>query len=222
MTPSSWPPNRYVESECPPKVRKSTFDTVLDYYDQYDGEDSTHFSEWFPNADVTTLLEIIVVVRSSKSHPGAGPLFHDAHQAIRRMIEGMTTEELRQLFNSFISTMTPSSWPPNRYVESECPPKVRKSTFDTVLDYYDQYDGEDSTHLSEWFPNADVTTLLEIIVVVRSSNPHPGADPLFHDACQAIRDMIKGKTTEELRQLFNITNDFTPEENAQIEEENVR
>jgi hypothetical protein len=33
--------------------------------------------------------------------------------------------------------------------------------------------------------------------------------------------MIKGKTAEEIRKTFNITNDFTPEEEAQIKKENV-
>jgi len=32
--------------------------------------------------------------------------------------------------------------------------------------------------------------------------------------------MIKGKTPEEIRKLFNIVNDFTPEEEAQIKKEN--
>lgn len=33
--------------------------------------------------------------------------------------------------------------------------------------------------------------------------------------------MIKGKTPEEIRKLFNIQNDFSPEEEAQIKKENV-
>lgn len=32
--------------------------------------------------------------------------------------------------------------------------------------------------------------------------------------------MIKGKTPEEIRRLFNIQNDFSPEEEAQIRKEN--
>lgn len=33
--------------------------------------------------------------------------------------------------------------------------------------------------------------------------------------------MIKGKTPEEIRKLFNIQNDFSAEEEAQIRKENV-
>merc|ERR1719362_1624421 len=35
-----------------------------------------------------------------------------------------------------------------------------------------------------------------------------------------VASMIKGKNTEEIRKQFNIVNDFTPEEEAQVREEN--
>ncbi|KAK7237895.1 hypothetical protein SO694_0002244 [Aureococcus anophagefferens] len=35
-----------------------------------------------------------------------------------------------------------------------------------------------------------------------------------------VASMIKGKTPEEIRKTFNIVNDFTPEEEAQVREEN--
>lgn len=38
--------------------------------------------------------------------------------------------------------------------------------------------------------------------------------------CQKVADMIKGKQPEEIRKIFNIENDFTPEEEAKIREEN--
>ncbi|CAE6951530.1 Skp1 [Symbiodinium sp. CCMP2456] len=38
--------------------------------------------------------------------------------------------------------------------------------------------------------------------------------------CAKVASMIKGKNTEEIRKQFNIVNDFTPEEEAQVREEN--
>lgn len=38
--------------------------------------------------------------------------------------------------------------------------------------------------------------------------------------CAKVASMIKGKTPQEIRETFNITNDFTPEEETQIREEN--
>lgn len=37
--------------------------------------------------------------------------------------------------------------------------------------------------------------------------------------CKTVANMIKGKQPEEIRKLFNIVNDFTPEEEAQIKKE---
>jgi S-phase kinase-associated protein 1 len=38
--------------------------------------------------------------------------------------------------------------------------------------------------------------------------------------CASIAARIKGKTPEEIRREFNIVNDFTPEEEARVREEN--
>ena len=38
--------------------------------------------------------------------------------------------------------------------------------------------------------------------------------------CAKVATMIKGKTPEEMRALFGIVNDFTPEEEEKIREEN--
>ena len=39
-------------------------------------------------------------------------------------------------------------------------------------------------------------------------------------SCAKVASMIKGKSPEEIRKTFNIKNDFTPEEEAAIREEN--
>ena len=40
-------------------------------------------------------------------------------------------------------------------------------------------------------------------------------------ACAKIASLIRGKSPEEIRQTFNITNDYTPEEEAAVLEENA-
>ena len=43
---------------------------------------------------------------------------------------------------------------------------------------------------------------------------------LLELASSKVASIIKGKTPEEIRKTFNIQNDFTPEEEEQIREEN--
>eukprot|EP00741_Cyanophora_paradoxa_P012685 tig00020616_g12255.t1 len=45
--------------------------------------------------------------------------------------------------------------------------------------------------------------------------------PLLDLGCMAIADKIRGKSPEEIRQTFNIRNDFTPEEEEEIRRENA-
>lgn len=39
---------------------------------------------------------------------------------------------------------------------------------------------------------------------------------LLDVTCKTVANMIKGKTPEEIRKTFNIKNDFTEEEEAQV------
>jgi S-phase kinase-associated protein 1 len=44
--------------------------------------------------------------------------------------------------------------------------------------------------------------------------------PLLDLTCLTVANMIKGKTPDEIRQTFNIENDFTPEEEEECRREN--
>ncbi|KAI3981070.1 hypothetical protein MKX01_032210 [Papaver californicum] len=47
------------------------------------------------------------------------------------------------------------------------------------------------------------------------------AECLSDATCQAAADMMKGKSPEWIREFFNIKNDFTPEEEAEVRRENA-
>lgn len=73
----------------------------------------------------------------------------------------------------------------------------------------------------------------EIFELITAAN-YMNIKPLLEAACHLVADMIKvrvfcyrfltslfqGKTPEDIRKLFDIKNDFTPEEEEQIRKEN--
>lgn len=76
-----------------------------------------------------------------------------------------------------------------------------------------------STDIDDWdqkFMQVDQEMLFEIIL---ASN-YLDIKSLLDVGCKTVANMIKGKSPEEIRKTFNITNDFTPEEEEQIRREN--
>jgi S-phase kinase-associated protein 1 len=80
-----------------------------------------------------------------------------------------------------------------------------------------------SIHMSEvvqkWyadFLDVDQAVLFELILAAN----YMDIKPLLDLTCATVASMIKGKTPDEVRSTFNIVNDFTPEEEAQIIAEN--
>lgn len=59
----------------------------------------------------------------------------------------------------------------------------------------------------------------EIFDIILAAN-YMDIKPLLDLGCKTIANMIKGKTPQEIRDLFGIENDFTPEEEEQIRKEN--
>ncbi|MCI92688.1 SKP1-like protein 1A-like, partial [Trifolium medium] len=58
------------------------------------------------------------------------------------------------------------------------------------------------------FINVDQATLFELILAANYLNIRS----LLELTCQTAADMIKDKTVEEIRQIFQIVNDYSPEE----------
>lgn len=117
--------------------------------------------------------------------------------------------------------------------ESDVPiPNVNESVLRKVIEWCEHHkndpapavdDDSDSrkktTDIEEWdqkFMQVDQEMLFEIIL---ASN-YLDIKPLLDVGCKTVANMIKGKSPEEIRKTFNITNDFTPEEEEQIRREN--
>ena len=66
------------------------------------------------------------------------------------------------------------------------------------------------------FMDIDLDLIFEIILAAN----YLDIKPLVELASAKIASIIKGKTTEEIKRTLNINNDFTPEEEQQIIEEN--
>ncbi|CAH1424227.1 unnamed protein product [Lactuca virosa] len=81
----------------------------------------------------------------------------------------------------------------------------------------DKTAAEDLRSFDTEFTNVDQGTLFDLILAANYLN----IKNLLDLTCQAVADMMKGKTPEQIRELFNIKNDFTPEEEAEVRKENA-
>lgn len=77
---------------------------------------------------------------------------------------------------------------------------------------------EDATRVWDRdFLKLDDESLFSMILAANYLN----IKPLLDLACKAVADEIKGKTPDEIRTRFNIKNDFTPEEEEEVQKENA-
>ncbi|CAG8571743.1 13205_t:CDS:2 [Ambispora leptoticha] len=110
-------------------------------------------------------------------------------------------------------------------------PNVNEKVLKKVLEWCEHHvkdaqptnDDDDSrrrnTDIEDWdqkFLNVEQDMLFEIILAAN----YLDIKPLLDIGCKTVANMIKGKSPEEIRQTFNIINDFTPEEEEQIRKEN--
>jgi len=95
------------------------------------------------------------------------------------------------------------------HLKSNQPPEIEKPLRSTDM----------SQVVGQWhaeYINLEQEELFELIM---ASN-YLDIKPLLELACAKVASMIKNKSVQEIRQFFNIENDFTPEEEQQIMEEN--
>ncbi len=73
--------------------------------------------------------------------------------------------------------------------------------------------------VQEWYATFIAVEQEQLFEIVLAAN-YMDIKPLLDLSCAKIASLIKGKTPEEIRKQFNIVGDFTPEEEAQVREEN--
>ncbi|GAB2216128.1 hypothetical protein Droror1_Dr00023896 [Drosera rotundifolia] len=98
-------------------------------------------------------------------------------------------------------------------------PNVTSTILAMVIEYCKKHAGpEPEDALKEWdakFANVDQTVMFDLILAANYMDIK-GLLDLF---CQSVADMIKDKTVEEVRKIFNIENDFTEEEERALRDE---
>ena len=109
---------------------------------------------------------------------------------------------------------------------------VKSNILKKIKDYLERYENEDPKDIERPLPSAKfnecvdewdykyIDVELDIIFEIILGANYMDIKPLLELASAKVASLIKGKTTEEIRKLFNIQNDFTPEEEQQILEEN--
>ncbi|OIV93832.1 hypothetical protein TanjilG_03795 [Lupinus angustifolius] len=99
-------------------------------------------------------------------------------------------------------------------------PNVNSNILSKVIQYCNKHVATNPIHdLKAWdadFLNVDNSTLYDIILAANYLN----IKSLLDLTCQTVADMIKGNTPAEIRKIFNIKNDFTPEEEDKLRREN--
>ena len=115
---------------------------------------------------------------------------------------------------------------------AEVPLKIVKSnTLKKIIEYLNHYENEEPKEIKKPLPSPNfkecveewdykyIDVELEMICEIILGANYMNIKPLLELASAKIASITKGKKTEEIRKLFNITNDFTPEEEKQIAEE---
>jgi len=95
------------------------------------------------------------------------------------------------------------------HLKNNQPPEIEKPLRSTDM----------SVVVGAWFADYCNLEQEELFELIMASN-YLDIKPLLELACAKVASMIKNKSVQEIRKFFNIENDFTPEEEQQIMEEN--
>ncbi|KAF3551422.1 hypothetical protein DY000_02009431 [Brassica cretica] len=104
-------------------------------------------------------------------------------------------------------------------------PNVTSAILAKVIEYCKKHDKDiygntEDTELKNWdteFAKVDQPTLFDLILAANYLN----ITGLLDLTCKTVADMIVGKTPAQMREHFNIKNDYTPEEEEEVRKENA-
>lgn len=111
-------------------------------------------------------------------------------------------------------------------------PNVKSTVLAKVIEYCEHYQTEEMTPITTPLKSSKIEDMVQpfyaefvkldqnmLFELVTAAN-FMDIKPLLDLACLAVSIMIKGKSAEELRAMFNLSTGFNPEEEAQVREEN--
>lgn len=154
-------------------------------------------------------VEKMVVLRSSDGHTfKVEEKVAFESQTIKNMIEDCDDSSFYPLPNVTADVMAKVIEYCKRHVEAADHKAQADPTNNVAKDDLKAFDTE--------FMKVDQNMLFELILAANYLN----IKNLLDLGCQTAADMIKDKTPEEVRRIFNIVNDFTPEEEEEFRREN--
>ena len=117
--------------------------------------------------------------------------------------------------------------------EEEIPlPQINKKTLEKVIVFCTHICTNEPPEIDKPLSHSDMAQVVdqwhaeyidipqeELFELVMAAN-YLDIKPLLELSCAKVASQIKNKSVQEIRKYFNIENDFTPEEEAQIAEEN--
>jgi S-phase kinase-associated protein 1 len=148
----------------------------------------------------------VKLVSSDSSEPKEVPLeVACASQTIKLMIDDLgTSVDAIPLHNVTAKILDRVLIYCQHHLENPKPAVKGQSSLEDI----DQWDKDYCT--------VDQATLFELILAAN----YLDIKPLLDLTCKIVANMIKGKTPEEIRKMFNIKNEFTPEEEERVRKEN--
>jgi S-phase kinase-associated protein 1 len=109
---------------------------------------------------------------------------------------------------------------------------VKSSILERIIKYLEYYKDTEPREIEKPLPSNNfnecvdawdynfIDLELDVIFEIILAANYMDIKPLMELASSKVASIIKGKTPDDIRKTFNIQNDFTPEEEAQIREEN--